>query len=286
MKQTGSNDGVALGMRSRRRRGFSLVELLVVVSIIALLMAIALPSTRKAIRQARETVCKSNLKEVFLALDMYRTEHQGWLPTVDGSAAFRTSEAWWTKLVGVDPAVKGVLICPDDPWASILRQNLARSTFGLEGTGSYGLNDFIVSSPDSFLANLGRFRPARPGDTILVADMGPDPLAQVQPVPGVIRPPSRNFGRLAIDDLYRPGEPMDQRVEPWLTGRHLGRINVLTLVGAVKVVPTNMALQRPISTYYGVCAAGDCTICLELGLPHYSFAESNAYWWTGKLPQP
>ncbi len=271
--------------RAGRRGGFSLVELLVVVSIIALLLAIALPSTRKAIRQARETVCKSNLKEVYLALDIYRTENNGWLPTVDESSAFRSADAWWSRLVTSDPTVKGVLICPDDPWAVVLRQNLARNQFGLDGAGSYGLNDFIVSSPDSFLANLGRHRPTRPGETILVADMGPDPIIQTQVAPGVIRPPMRNFGRLAVDDLYRPGDPPSQQFGPWLTGRHMGSINVLTLVGAVKDVPTEPVLRRDLAAYYDSCAAGGCTICLELGIPHYSFTEGHAYWWTGPLPQ-
>jgi prepilin-type N-terminal cleavage/methylation domain-containing protein len=53
------------------RRGFSLVELLVVISVIALLMAILLPVLRKAKEAAREVVCRSNLRGIGIGIQMY-----------------------------------------------------------------------------------------------------------------------------------------------------------------------------------------------------------------------
>jgi prepilin-type N-terminal cleavage/methylation domain-containing protein/prepilin-type processing-associated H-X9-DG protein len=55
----------------RNNKGFTLVELLVVISIIALLMAVLLPALGKARDQARMIVCKSNLRSYGLAGTMY-----------------------------------------------------------------------------------------------------------------------------------------------------------------------------------------------------------------------
>ena len=57
-----------------KRRGFTLIELLVVVAIIALLMAILLPSLRQAREQARAVVCLSHLKQWSLCLSMYTSD--------------------------------------------------------------------------------------------------------------------------------------------------------------------------------------------------------------------
>lgn len=62
------------------RIGFTLVELLVVISIIALLIAILLPSLRRAKRQAQATVCASHLRNLGQGLQMYAGEFDGHIP--------------------------------------------------------------------------------------------------------------------------------------------------------------------------------------------------------------
>jgi prepilin-type N-terminal cleavage/methylation domain-containing protein/prepilin-type processing-associated H-X9-DG protein len=67
-----------------RRSAFTLVELLVVISIIGLLVAILLPSLRGARTQAKLVKCGSQLRQVGISLGMYADAANDWLPTWSG----------------------------------------------------------------------------------------------------------------------------------------------------------------------------------------------------------
>jgi len=83
-----------------QRSGFTLVELLVVVSIIALLLSILLPSLKKAREQAKQVVCRSNQHQLMIAWQQYAAEYSdkivnGNTGTIAQGTAPDTGEDCW-----------------------------------------------------------------------------------------------------------------------------------------------------------------------------------------------
>src|SRR5579862_5172796 len=80
-------------MRSRGR-AFTLIELLVVVAIIAVLVAILLPSLGKARDRAKTTVCASNLRQWNTCIQMYSQQYDGYQPPAREYSGSSTKWLW------------------------------------------------------------------------------------------------------------------------------------------------------------------------------------------------
>jgi prepilin-type N-terminal cleavage/methylation domain-containing protein/prepilin-type processing-associated H-X9-DG protein len=177
-------------MVGTKKKAFTLVELLVVISVIALLIAILMPALSAASLQARAVVCRSNLRQLVLANNGYATENDGfYVPAARDMWNNSGYERWHGVRESLDEpfdARRGPLVkyltdgkvkeCPGsvefvkaDDWDVSFEQ----------GCGGYGYNMAYVGSrfshrglgfEESYSLTASAAEVARPSETLMFAD--------------------------------------------------------------------------------------------------------------------
>ena len=122
----------------KKRIGFTLVELLVVISIIAILLAVLMPALNKARDQAKNIICRSYVKQWDMMLTMYANANNGHF--VPGFNVRRGM--WMSKLRPYYSEADKARLCPK---ATIFLHTTGLKTSPFTAWGTYGHPDYVKS---------------------------------------------------------------------------------------------------------------------------------------------
>jgi prepilin-type N-terminal cleavage/methylation domain-containing protein/prepilin-type processing-associated H-X9-DG protein len=107
--------------RGRLRFAFTLIELLVVIAIIAILAALLLPTLSRAKAAGVSAACKSNLRQLGVALNLYTSESQKYPLWITGAGT--ATRIWDATLLPFASNNRGVFACPANKSAPVWTNN-------------------------------------------------------------------------------------------------------------------------------------------------------------------
>jgi len=94
-------------LQATKKKGFTLVELLVVVGIVLVLISLLIPALKGAREVARGVACTSNLSKISTAIGLYHGEANGWLPPRRVTGAYANQGLSWANALSSDPPILG-----------------------------------------------------------------------------------------------------------------------------------------------------------------------------------
>ncbi len=247
-----------------RRGAFTLVELLIVISIIAILAAILFPVFSRARESARRASCQSNLKQIGLAAMQYTSDYDDCMPPavfVPGMNPGTPNARTYVDLLQPYVANLQIFVCPSlsKPAFDAVYEPADTDKL-LAGSGpiytralSYGLN--TGGQPDGTLEMLGFEGTCYgPGAWNLCGSLAmfgplPSPPPQFPQRETLYASPSQmvwagdqgywSYGNILPQDVWNATSKYQK---PAVDSRHLHSVNLLFLDGHVKSYPRGHAL--------------------------------------------
>jgi prepilin-type N-terminal cleavage/methylation domain-containing protein/prepilin-type processing-associated H-X9-DG protein len=246
----GAEEAHLASRRSRccRRRAFTLVELLVVLTVMATLAALLFPVLAAAREKARQAACATNLRQLALANGLYAGDYDGYFAPAAQEFLTRDERRWF----GVRGS-NGQFEPRDGPLVPYLKDDGAlrrcpslQTNAGFDqGTGGYVYNYVAVGGrvwrlgyvPEAFDQSMNEAELPKPAETAMFADGAIDigsGLAEY----GFMEPPPAVAARI----------PGALTLDPVIHFRHHGQANVAFVDGHVRALPR--VLSAPASAVY------------------------------------
>jgi prepilin-type N-terminal cleavage/methylation domain-containing protein/prepilin-type processing-associated H-X9-DG protein len=201
------------------RRGFTLVEVLIVVAVVAIIAAVLFPIIASAKENRRAATCLSNMAQIHKSALIYAGNNDDGLPEAERFEALGLTKRKRTSSGSDHP--RAILICPN---------YMALGTEGVSMEGGYALNGCLqraqADRPSSvvLVAEAAEYRTMLPGNTF-------DPLASR--TGDALMAPDRIMAksRETFDGLRIVGP-----IGPWGTERHSGRSHYAFVDGHVRTL--------------------------------------------------
>ena len=219
---------------------FTLVELLVVISIIGLLAGLAVPAINGGLKSAKAGACLSNLHQIGVATMAYAADNSFKLP----NAGSGTSDMWATQLATFistgTKSKKSIFVCPGS-------EKAVQEATGSDVAVTYGVHNGLMPKGGT-ASNISSV--VRAAEVILAGDVCQDP-ANKGWSPFCIEQPSvissQSGGRGGSTDLNSPisfGTDSDNGNNPWLRYRHSGKVNVVMCDGHAEAIKKGKVLNK------------------------------------------
>ena len=271
--------------RSDPRRGFTLIEVLVCVSIMALLIGLLLPAVQAAREAARRLHCANNLKQIGLALHNYHTFHNAFSPgyvsgtTAGAPSTAETGNGWgWGAMI--------LAHAEQSPLSSALNFDLQITDPGSMTARSTSIGVFLCPSTVGFgPASFHYYKPLAGLPSDLATSQYVASAGQFE----VSGSPSRNNGVLYRNSSVGLGDITDGASSTLMVGERSRNVADATWVGVVPngVVANARACTAP-GWLFQVCGDTRSMVLAHtgpdpkegnvVGVPNSLDAGASSYW--------
>jgi prepilin-type N-terminal cleavage/methylation domain-containing protein/prepilin-type processing-associated H-X9-DG protein len=167
----------------RPQRGFTLLELLIVIAVIAILAALLLPALSRGKLRVGATICTNNLRQVGLAFALYCDSSAETFPAPGSAAVYGPQPEdwiWWhpgreVEKSAIVPYIArfnpALFRCPQDSWSTqnrVYRYSYSLTSYDVVDGVNPGLSTVITREREVFPFKTGQVK--RPSEKIMLVD--------------------------------------------------------------------------------------------------------------------